>query len=756
MSDKMSSTRMRIVEEVGAARAAEPLRVGIPSPEGGITDPSRLRLRDQDGDPVPHQVLAVHRGPNGGIAWLDICCVLSLSASGATDLSVEFDSDDENPPPKDGRTDRQAAGVQVSHSEGVVRILNRGEEISIEMSPFAVSMPAKLSRAMASIVDHDGVQLTANAESARIIHEGPLFAEVHFEGTYSLPGARSPWGFEARVRVSAGSDELDLDIRIVNLGDRSTSELREWSVRCEVDSVRAVRCGAFDNVHEADPPVRLLHRGKSHARGIFAVSEVEGGENWRFVGEPDYLLRWDWSELEGRHATNWMSVHTGTGAVTVAAKQFTENFPADIQATSEAVVVSFWPASVEPLVLSQGAAKTRSIRLVPRDDPLAGIRANTPILAHVEDRREVAWAPGPRTLPYLPERYPNLEAHIREELFSWYNSGQSMGFYDYGDSVQGITTGPRTGYSANNEHDAIYALLLHFMRSGERAYLDSAIAYADHVRDIDFIHHSSVFAGEVNGLRAHGRNHIHYVSARTLDGPVRTSIDTGHVWTEGLVLLSQVLGDDRYLRTAMQVADGLLHLHRLGWTRPQPAPRNSGWPLIALSAVAGATGESTYLDVAKQIAHGAMKAQSADGRWLNRIGLADDYCAWQNAVLLVGIGRLLEQEPDSELEKGLLHGLASLVDSGRNPDGTFIYMTRFEYRWANRAGQVREALALGYQLTGDPKYLHAGLAGGSRWYRPRGSSAALSNDIAEWRGHLPFLAQAHKAGLLNDLGEESA
>ena len=65
-------------------------------------------------------------------------------------------------------------------------------------------------------------------------------------------------------------------------------------------------------------------------------------------------------------------------------------------------------------------------------------------------------------------------------------------------------------------------------------------------------------------------------------------------------------------------------------------------------------------------------------------------------------------------------------------------------------GLIREALAAAYDLTGEERFLHAGLEGGSAWYRPSGG-VTLSNDVAEWRGHLPFLGALDRAGLLQDL-----
>ncbi|TDC50687.1 hypothetical protein E1212_14080 [Jiangella ureilytica] len=718
----MTDVRLSVTEEIGVPRAGEVVRCGIPLPTPA-DGPLSVLVEDV---PVPHQVLWRRPG------WVGLAFPVSVAALGSVPVVVR--------PSQAGAAalvppvvaSASASGI----STGVVSAV-------VGLDPVTVAVPSLgLPASEVVLVGDDGVRHAAVVpdDGVTVTCEGPLLAQVELAGRYG-----SSWGFRARLTARAGAPSLDLEVAIVNDDDAPESQVAEWTVSLDTGPVEAAVCGVFGAAHRAAPPFTVSHRGEGHPRGIFATSQVVGGSDWQDASEPDYASRWEWAELHGRQAVNWLVAERPAGAVTVAVHRFAENHPSDLAVGPAGVTVRFWPADAGPLRLTQGAAKTRLLRLTGGDDRRAGPALDSPLVPAVE-------SPVGGYLPYLPERYPNLEAHIREELSGWYQGGQSLGFHDFGDSVQGITTGPRTGYSANNEHDALLALTLHYLRSGERAYYDSAQAYADHLCDVDLIHHS-VHPHEVGGLRAHGRAHVHYVTARTASGTVRTSIDTGHLWTEGLVLFGQVSGDTRYLQAAERVADCIAGLVDLGWTRPEPGPRNSGWPLMALTAVAAATGSSRYVDAADRTAKAALAAQHPDGRWLMRLGLVDDYCAWQNAVLLIGLARLQALAPSAEVAAAFSAGARALLTLGRNRDGSFVYLTRFDYRWANRSALIREALALAFDATGDDAFLRAGLAGGSRWYRPRGVGVALSNDVAEWRGHLPFLLRAHEAGLLTDLPE---
>lgn|GEM_PF-4695497 len=286
---------------------------------------------------------------------------------------------------------------------------------------------------------------------------------------------------------------------------------------------------------------------------------------------------------------------------------------------------------------------------------------------------------------------------------------------------------------------------------GDRAVFDSAEAYANHLVDVDVIHHSTQNAFEHGGVRSHGRGHVSRSWARTEAGRVRTSVDTGHMWVEGLLLFSALSNDTRYREAAVGIGDCLLRLVDLGWARPEPGPRNAGWPLIALTALARSTGEDRFLAAARGVADVALERQDADGAWRMRLGFTMSGSGWQNAVLLTGLARLQAVAPDGGTEDALRRGFRALLDHGRHRDGSFTNYDGLMYRNSYDTGLVREALAAAYLHTGDTDHLAAGLLGGRRWYRFGSSGMPIrSLSIAEWRGHLPFLACAWDAGLLED------
>src|ERR1700722_9642419 len=51
-------------------REREPVTCGLPCPPQWLSDPSRLLLRDANGNPVPLQTRVLDRWPDGSVRWL--------------------------------------------------------------------------------------------------------------------------------------------------------------------------------------------------------------------------------------------------------------------------------------------------------------------------------------------------------------------------------------------------------------------------------------------------------------------------------------------------------------------------------------------------------------------------------------------------------------------------------------------------------------------------------------------------------------
>lgn len=736
MSDLLGT--LLVTEEVGVARDRELVIAGLYLPPGHHAVEQRTLAVRVDSAWAPAQLLATRASRGDDSSWVALAFPVTVRPAVSARVEV-WDVTEPIAGTEPVRVSVVPDGrdVAVRHQGGVTRF-GPGEYLVLpgDMLVGGAVVAAEIN----------SEYCTGMVEQVDVRHSGSLLAEMRLAGHFV--GAAGPVAsLRAVARIDAYAPAMRLEVAVI-ADTVDDAVLDAWQVDLGTGAISRATLGAFERAASAVPPVSFGHPGGGHPRGIFAVSAVSDGTGWRDESEPGYASQWEWAELHGRVAQNWLVAGEDSAARTIAVERLWEHHPARVSCEPQRVVVHLFDGTVNGgAVLTRGAAPRRLLSISGGSDRRAGARLDHPLVGFQPDALA---AVRPEVLPFVPTQFPNLESLIRAELFGWYLSGQSLGFYDHGDGMQAIPSGPRVGYSSNNEHDAIYALLLHYLRSGERAYLDSARAYGDHTVDIDQVH-ASPYEHEMGGLRAHGCSHVHYVDARTPAGPVRTSVDTGHMWVEGLLLLTEITGEERYLEAAVEVGECLLRLEAMGWTRPEPGPRNAGWPLVALAALGRATRQQRFLDAADRIAHTAVTRQEPDGRWLMRLGYLRDYCAWQNSVLITGLSRAADLLDAVDLRAAAERGGRAMLDLGRTPEGTFVYLGRYDYRWPQRSGLVREALACVYGLTKEPEYLSAALAGGARWYPAQGRHRVTSEEIAEWRGHLPFLGCAYSAGLLEDL-----
>lgn len=728
-------------EERGVARRAALVSGGIPLARGRLSSVERLELRDEVARVVPARLAETERWDDGTIRWLGIAFLADVPANGASRYVL---AEGDGPAPVDETTLADHGGRIRTHSEPAVAIA----------SPFALSCPPRLRGVDILVVDGAGTVYRANAGAATLVANDAVSALIRVEGSLEPDDGGAALGLELELAFTHGGLVVDVACRIVNRR-RAPLELASWRIRVEVDGGVVARCGHFDAIHRTRTPFRIRQDGAGYLAGVFTASTVDSdAEDWEDDSPPSYAREWEWAELHGRLASNWVDVEAEDGSgLTVAVARFADDHPTELEWDGAAVTFHARPLWAEPVRLHEGMAPTVRLRLCLRERfdadvaRAAGVIDAPPrleVLEHWLDADVID------ILPYTPDRYPRLETLVRERLFDWCRATQARGFRDRGDWLS-APDGQRSSFTANNEHDALYALCLHYLRSGEPAYLASALSYGDHLVDIDLIHFSSANDFERGALRAHGREHVHYVDARTPAGAVRTSVDTGHQWVEGLLLLAALTADVRYREAAERVGEALLVLNELGWARPEPGPRNAGWPLIALTALARSMGRAAFLDGARSVAEHALAAQSEAGGWTIRLGFTRSFCAWQNAILVTGLARLLNVDPSppAALRPGFERAAHALLDRGRLPDGSFSFVDHPDYRWPWSTGLIREALAAAFDALEDERFLRAGL-GGASWHRPA-TGPATNNEIADWRGHLPFLARADRAGLLTDL-----
>src|SRR5262249_23050930 len=217
----------------------------------------------------------------------------------------------------------------------------------------------------------------------------------------------------------------------------------------------------------------------------------------------------------------------------------------------------------------------------------------------------------------------------------------------------------------------------------KRQMWDAFVAAALHYRDVDIIHHDPDHPDRV------GLNHPHKVGHFLPE--TAQNVDLGHAWLEGLITHYRLTGERRSLAAAQAMGDALA-----GRVGKAGNPRQFGWPMIALAALADSTGDARYRDAATRFAEPALRA-------FDPTPAAAD---WKIGILADGLAAVQTVAPDAARMTWLTRYADALVTA---PPDEF--------------PDARYALPLGVlaHATGDSRYRGGARAGG---HPPRARAAA--------------------------------
>ena len=311
----------------------------------------------------------------------------------------------------------------------------------------------------------------------------------------------------------------------------------------------------------------------------------------------------------------------------------------------------------------------------------------------------------------------------------------------------------------------MHAVLLQWMRTGERKYLRALDASIYHTLDVDTVHHNPNDSGQVGGVRTHNDNHC---GGSSLYGGKQV-VSPSHMWAEGLAEYYCLFGDNRALEGARGICDVIVAMQDSGkydWN----GERTTGWACISLIPTYEACNDSRYLRVAGEMIHHVLPKQAEDGSWyLPFYGFRNVRCPFQSTIFAAGMMYYLRAADDEPVKRALLKFCDWRVRDGIMPDGSVYYYEHWDYHRSRYGGDLREPLGFAYALTGDLKYIEHGMADHERCFA--GSLQDLVSGWAwefnpqtkrivkvfghviamNWRGNLRFMYWAHKAGKLRDL-----
>ena len=281
----------------------------------------------------------------------------------------------------------------------------------------------------------------------------------------------------------------------------------------------------------------------------------------------------------------------------------------------------------------------------------------------------------------------------------------------------------------NNEYDFPHACALMYMRTGIRRYLDFCMVHAGHWMDVDVCHYSGDSL-KLGGLVEHTNGHV-------INGVMAPS----HEWVEGFLDYYHLTGDERGLETALGIGENIMKfLDTPAYAvAGESSARETGWALRALTALYVETGNEKYKSRCDRIVGYFEK-------WYEDYGCfaapyTDNTLIHVGFMISVAVGSLMRYyriNKTDELKELIMLAVDDILDNCLLDCGLFYYKELPSLARLGNNTLLLEAMAAGYELTGDRKYLEAGLATMRRTlmepHKYVGGDKQIIGDALVWAG----------------------
>ncbi len=718
---------------------------------------------------VPAQTMVTSTWEDGSVRYIYTNFLADLPGNKGKELLLTYKGDKDFDLAKTAAEDKSFTdSIRVFKKSDVISVDNGIIRLSVKNGSNELFETFMYDGKTFSSKQFVGPYVTIGAERLKTVFdewntvkEGKLLTVLEAKGR-CIPGKLELSGegirFEMRISITAGKPWMEMGFRFINATDgdikpddivfaiknKGDGEMSFDSPLYLDDGVDSTGCGDTKKTIDTGNIVKTT--------GIKDLSDfaLEGksGEGIRtIVGSSNY--RTDFAiSMEGKRLENIITAemlkkqanehfgevfygtffadHTDPSSdVGVCATVFQafQNFPKAVRCDASGLVVFLLPDQnvnadktvASPVVFASGMAREQRFMLHfhSASEPIYELD-NRSIIYQMPDKPyldpDVFGASGVMPEVFLPfdKQVDDVEISLIEKADS---HARCYGMLNFGDAPDpGYTEQGRGAGNlvwTNNEYDYPHAMYMMYARTGIRRFLDYANVAAWHWMDVDVCHYSSDPL-RMGGQWEHTRRH----TGGSEEGcGSRGEMVCSHEWVEGLLDLYHFTGDERALNTAIGIGENVLRLldTPMYQVAGESSARETGWALRTLTALFVETHDRKWTGKCQWILSQFKAWNERYGNWL--APYTDNTTIRVGFMISVAVGSLMRYYrvfPSDELKEMMLGAIDDLTENFMTRQGVFVYK---ELPSLSRTGTntlLLEAMAIGYELTGDEKYLDFG------------------------------------------------
>lgn len=736
-------------------RVAEPCYIAVPVKKGELWDADGVRI--MDGDRIlPSQTKVTSRHRDGSVRFLFTRFLADLPGNRSKELEFVLDEAVEPEGFRGIRTEQLATGWRVDCDVLRFELKNGGLHLFERLETAGRSYAAE--QFVGPLLKTDQGEYDLRFGEWRLTEQGPVCVCFQTEGQCCLREADEDGNtngskakeedsckikgltFICKLTAFAGKPWLDVAIRLINTTDEER-RIASWQFGVkrtpesdlkfgfmesqEVGQTDSTGCGdmagssvigdIFRTVGvkelssiEADISLESVRTcvGRSNYKTAFTI-----GRNGSRVSETAdaKLLVSEANEHFGEvfYGTFFGDVTDEAGGVCATVFQAQQNFPKAVTADGNGLCIMLVPEGVDRVVMASGMSREQRF--------LLHFHGSEETLAELDNRSLIYQMPDQPSLS--PEDYRDSgvfmdvfldrekqDSDVEIALVARADShARCYGMMNWGDVPDMNYTDQGRGGGrlvwTNNEYDYPHAMYLMYARTGVRRFLDYANVAASHWMDVDICHYSSeplYIGGQWEHTAGHCRNGVMVCS---------------HEWVEGLLDCYHFTGNERALETALGIGENVLRLLETPMYQKsgESSARETGWALRTLTALYTETWDEKWIGKCQWILDHFREWTEEYGEWV--APYTDNTLVRVGFMISVAVGSLTRYYRvfgGEELKRMILSAVDDLTENCLLDNGLFYYKELPSLARNGTNTLLLEAMAIGYELTGERKYLEYG------------------------------------------------
>jgi hypothetical protein len=738
---------LRLEETAGVARTGWMARGGVPFAPGQVASADQMRVVDQHGTAQDAQLRPLARWHDGSIKWLLVSLQADLQPRQQETFVVEY-GPGTHPEPSSTSLRVTDADRAITVDTGPLRLTVSKERFTLFEQVWLdrnqdgqFSDDEQIGRPGSFSLAHQGRRYDSRNDTrtyrVEIEDQGPLSVTLKATGWFRDETGQGFCQFITRLQAFAGQRYVKVIPTFIYTGFPANRYhfKHEGLTLPENETIQAI-----------DLTFPLALSGELTARLGDEAGVFEG-----IVTEPLLLAQRSHDAFElrglpsgnqlGRRAIGWAQLHDPRHGMSVVVRDFWQQFPKALKVdpTEPSLTVSLWPEQAGELDLqttsaafgpdavargsAYGLAKTHELVV---DFHAAGTEAvEGHHFAHAVQeplhlRPSAAWINDTGVLGRLAPNDTDRQLAdelVLERLFDWATRQQDRfhwyGMLDFGDTMTwhrkeaydksydswGWHPEGRWGWFNCEAVGTHTGALLQYLRTGRWKYFQFGEDLTRHIMDVDTVHYNTIASdprlaavmddeySRVGSMHRHNANHW---GGR--------NEEASHTSVVGILLYYYLTGDPRAHDVALEVGDFFLGEHITYSGHPDIAPQrtlaNVLWGDVWLYEL---THDERYLRGAAKWAAQLITGQRQDGSWVETYDPLSNtwtgqessaYIAYYTLPALIAYHRLTDESAAA----------LAIVN------GTRYLMAHEEFY------PFFDALAYGWQLTGEAQFLDEGQA----------------------------------------------